>query len=113
MIVKEILQTKAIYKILKRNQIFAKYILINQKQKGRRYTMNIGTRNKILATIIYPFVLFFDFVIVYLIIHPLIMLEDNEVNVKNTFTEMYGTPKRFFVTTWNWCQVIIIEIINS
>ena len=72
--------------------------------------MNIGTLNKIMAAIIYPFVLFFDFVIVYLIIHPLIMLEDNEVNVKNTFTEMYGTPKRFFVTTWNWCEVMIIEI---
>ena len=74
--------------------------------------MNIGTLNKIMAAIIYPFVLFFDFVIVYLIIHPLIKSEDED-NIKNTFTEMYGTPKRFFVTTWNWCQVIIIEIINS
>lgn len=75
--------------------------------------MNIGTLNKIMAAIIYPFVLIFDFVIVYLIIHPLIMLEDEE-NIKNSFTEMYGTPKRFFVTTWNWCEVMIIEkIIKS
>ena len=63
---------------------------------------------KLRTSIIYPFVLIFDFVIVYLIIYPLIMLEDNEV--KNAFTEMYGTTKRFFVTTWNWCEVMIIEI---
>lgn len=75
--------------------------------------MNIGILNKIMAAIIYPFVLFFDFVIVYLIIHPLIKSEDEE-NIKNSFTEMYGTPKRFFVTTWNWCEVMIIEkIIKS
>ena len=57
--------------------------------------MNIGTPKKVMAAMIYPFVLIFDFVIVYLIIYPLIMLEDNEV--KNAFTEMYGTPKRFFL----------------
>lgn len=63
---------------------------------------------KLRTAIIYPFVLIFDFVIVYLLIYPLIKLEDED-NIKNNYNEMYGTPMRFFVTTWNWCKVMIIE----
>ena len=46
---------------------------------------------KLRTAIIYPFVLIFDFVIVYLLIYHLIKLEDED-NIKNNFNEMYGTP---------------------
>ena len=57
--------------------------------------MNIETLKKVMAAIIYPFVLIFDFVIVYLIIRPLIMLEDTytrpTLEYKNATVEtIYG-----------------------